>query len=84
MKKIILVLLAIFVGGSMALEPKKLVIYFSRTGENYGVGNIQKGNTEIVAEIIAEKVGAKRLNVEPAKEYPAKYDDCTAIAKKVL
>ena len=68
----------------MALEPKKLVIYFSRADENYGVGNIQKGNTEIVAEIIAEKVGAKLLKVEPVKEYPQEYDACTAVAKKEL
>lgn len=37
---------------------KKLVIYFSHTGENYmsdGIRNIDKGNTEIVAEKIAPK-----------------------------
>ena len=32
----------------------KLVIYFSRTGEQYTVGVIEKGNTSIVAEMIAE------------------------------
>ena len=31
-----------------------LVIYFSRTGEQYTVGVIDKGNTAIVAEMIAE------------------------------
>ena len=31
-----------------------LVAYFSRRGENWQVGYIEKGNTEIVAEMIAE------------------------------
>ena len=37
---------------------KKLVIYFSHTGENYmsdGIRNIDKGNTEIVAEKLLPK-----------------------------
>ena len=39
-------------------EANILVVYFSRTGEQYSVGNIDKGNTEIVAEMIAEKTGS--------------------------
>jgi len=35
-----------------------LVIYFSRTGEQYNVGVIDKGNTAIAAEMIAEQTGA--------------------------
>ena len=35
-----------------------LVVYFSRTGEQYNVGVIDKGNTAIVADIIAEQTGA--------------------------
>ena len=37
---------------------KPLVAYFSRTGEQFGVGVISKGNTAITAEIIAQKTGA--------------------------
>lgn len=84
MKKLVFVLLAFLVGGSMAVESKKLVVYFSRTGENYGVGVIEKGNTEIVAEIIAGHVGATLLKVEPVKAYPSGYDECTSVAKKEL
>ena len=40
---------------------KILVAYFSRTGEQYSVGFITKGNTEIIAEIIAAKTGADLL-----------------------
>lgn len=38
-------------------ETKILVAYFSRTGENYGVGNIEKGNTHIIADMIVEQTG---------------------------
>ena len=36
---------------------KSLIIYFSHTGENYmsdGIRNIEKGNTEVIAEYIKE------------------------------
>ena len=35
-------------------EGRSLVVYFSRTGEQYTVGVIDKGNTAIVAEMIAD------------------------------
>ena len=31
-----------------------LVVYFSRTGENYNVGNVEVGNTAMVASYIKE------------------------------
>ena len=35
-------------------DSKILVAYFSHTGENYNVGVIEKGNTHIIADMIAE------------------------------
>ena len=83
-KTALTLLFTLFLGVSMAADKKILVVYYSRTGENYGVGTIEKGNTEIVAEMIAEKTGGTLLRVEPAKEYPEGYDDCIAVAKKEL
>ena len=40
------------------------VIYFSRAGENYSVGNVKKGNTEILAEIIAKETGSNLFKIE--------------------
>ena len=37
---------------------KSLIIYFSRADENYAVGYIDKGNTEIVAEYVQELTSA--------------------------
>lgn len=62
-----------------------IVIYFSRSGENYFGGelkNIEKGNTEVVAEYIQEFAGADLFKVEPAVEYPEEYMKCIDVAKK--
>lgn len=62
---------------------KTLVICFSRTGEQYTVGVIEKGNTAIVAEMIAEKTGADLFEVVPADDhYPMTYAALTDVAKR--
>lgn len=61
---------------------KSLVVFFSHTGENYGVGNISKGNTHIVAEIIADATGATLFEIVPDKDYPHdSYKEVVEIAK---
>ena len=61
-----------------------LVAYFSRTGDNYAVGNIAKGNTHIVADMIAEAAGADTFEIKTIKDYPANYKECTEVAKNEL
>ena len=64
-----------------------LVIYFSRAGENYFGGklmNIEKGNTEVIAEYIQELTGADLFKVDPAVEYPEDYMKCIDVAKKEM
>ena len=65
---------------------KTLVIYSSFIGEQYSVGVIEKGNTEIVADMIVEKLGADRFKVEPKNDiYPKdSYKKLTEIASKEL
>lgn len=61
-----------------------IVIYFSRDGENYFGGelkNIEKGNTEIIAEYIHEFTDADLFKVEPLNEYPSDYMECIDVAK---
>lgn len=66
----------------MKTDGKKLVVFFSHTGENYNVGNIKKGNTHIIADMIADATGADRFEIVPEKEYPKdSYDECIQIAK---
>ncbi len=66
----------------MKTEGKKLVVFFSHAGENYNVGFIDKGNTHIVADMIADATGADRFEIVPSKEYPTDYNECVEIAKK--
>lgn len=66
---------------------KNLIIYYSRTGENYWNGsikNIAKGNTEIVAEFIQKAVGGDLFQVDTVKPYADDYYVCIEEAKKEL
>ena len=83
MRKLILsaLMLLIFVSSAFA-DSKSLVIIFSRADENYSVGYVEKGNTMILAEMIAEKTNSELFEVKPAKKYPADYDTCIDVAKR--
>ena len=60
-----------------------LVVYFSRTGEQYAVGVIDEGNTAIVAKMIGEQTGADLFELLPAGDrYPMTYAALTDVAKK--
>lgn len=70
---------------NMTTEGKKLVVFFSHTGENYNVGYIEKGNTHIIADMIADATRADRFEIVPEKGYPKdSYDKCIEIAKREL
>ena len=71
-----------FLGASAEEKNDVLVIYFSRTGEQYQVGVIDKGNTAIVAEMIAEKTGADLFEIIPETDYPYTYNELLDVAKK--
>ena len=56
-----------------------IVIFYSRAGQNYAGGSIRyldKGNTEIAAEMIAERTGADVFRIEPVKAYSENYSEC--------
>ena len=57
-----------------------LVVYFSRAGENYSVGVINKGNTAIVAELIAEQTGGNLFEIVPVTPYPSDYEEMKDVA----
>lgn len=66
---------------------KTLVIYYSRKGNNYvngSIKNLKRGNTEIVAEYIAEAVGADLFEVDTVRPYSTDYMTCTEEAKDEL
>ena len=61
---------------------KSLIIYFSRADENYAVGYIDKGNTEVVAEYVQELTGADMFKAEPAVPYAKDYKTYIEEAKQ--
>lgn len=64
-------------------DAKKLVVFFSHTGENYNVGYIEKGNTHIIADMIADATCADRFEIVPTTPYPAdSYNDCIEVARR--
>lgn len=65
-------------------EKKILVAFFSRAGENYAVGHIEKGNTHIIAEMIAAETDGDLFHIEPVTPYPDDYTECTEVAKREL
>ena len=61
-----------------------LIIYYSRTGENYAPGGtvvLEKGHTERCAEYIQKAVGGELFQIETIKDYPEDYMTCTEVAK---
>ena len=84
MKKLFasLTLLLASAGAAYAADNKILVAVFSRADENYSVGTITKGNTMVLAEMIAEKTGGELFEIKPAKPYPKDYKTTTEIAKR--
>ena len=67
---------------SAATNEKILVVYYSRTGEEYGLGNITKGNTAIIAELIAQKLGGDLFEIKPVTPYPDSYEECKIVASR--
>ena len=66
---------------------KNLIIYYSRKGENYwsgGLKDLEKGNTEIVAEYIRKSVGGDLFEIETVREYSRDYMTCIDEAKAEL
>ncbi|MBQ8451929.1 MAG: NAD(P)H-dependent oxidoreductase [Clostridia bacterium] len=63
-------------------DKKSIVIYFSRADENYSVGYIEKGNTEVVAEFISDLTGADLFKVERKVPYAKDYMTCIREAQR--
>lgn len=63
----------------------KIIVYFSRAGENYVSGALKKlavGNTQKAAEILREITGADIFRIEPVQPYSDSYNECIEQAKQ--
>ena len=100
MKKLFAVVLALCLlcGTAMAESASRILIaYVSRAGENYNVGvtdpdsasaayagYIEKGNTQIVAETIAELTGGDLYQITTVEPYPDDYASMLIRAQEEL
>ena len=61
---------------------KSIVIFFSHAGDNYSVGNIEVGNTKIVADYISEIKGADQFEIVTHKYDGMAYIPLIELAKE--
>lgn len=61
---------------------KSIVIFFSHAGDNYAVGDIEVGNTKIVADYITELTGADQFEIVTHKYDGLGYNPLIEIAKE--
>ena len=58
-----------------------LVTYFSRSGENYQAGYVNKGSTEIVAEMVSKEIKSNLFKIEPVDPYPDDYNEMLNVSR---
>ena len=59
-----------------AAGKRSLVIFFSRAGENWQVGNVERGNTAIMVDYIQEFADVDVFEIVPEVAYPSNYMEC--------
>jgi len=64
-------------------QKKALVLFFSRAGENYSVGKVEKGNTERFVDSMKSTMPSSTVyhKIEPENEYPESYSETLDIAE---
>ncbi len=95
----VILLLALLIPSAMAEEnaPEVLVVYLSRAGENYNVGvpregsasaayagYIEKGNTAIMASVIADMTGSDLFELTTVTPYPEDYTAMLRVAQEEI
>ena len=62
-------------------QSKTIIIFFSRAGENYGVGNVEVGNTEMIVNYIKEVTNIASYKIVPQIAYPTSYQETLTVAQ---
>jgi len=69
--------------GKGTAKGKMLLVYFSRAGENWQVGYVERGNTAIMADNIRELADVDVFEIVPEEAYPAAYNECISYVNDV-
>ena len=70
-------------GGEGTAKGKMLLVYFSRAGENWQVGYVERGNTAIMADYIRELTDVDVFEIVPEVAYPAAYNECISYVNDI-
>jgi flavodoxin len=63
-------------GDGSATGKRSLVVFFSRAGENWQVGNVERGNTAIMVDYVKELADVDVFEIVPEVPYPTSYQEC--------
>ena len=66
------------------MNENTLVAYFSRKGINFRVGSVEKGSAEILADMIADLLGASEYEICTAEGYPDDLEECNRKAIRTI
>ena len=62
--------------GNATSGKRSLVVYFSRAGENWQVGNVERGNTAVMVDYIKDMANVDVFEIVPETPYPEDYMEC--------
>ena len=80
----IIIFSAVLALAALSASAQNLVVYYSRTGQNYtsdGIVDLKMGNTAVVAKQIQKLTGADIFQLETVRQYAEDYYECTQEAK---
>lgn len=61
-------------------DGKNLIVFFSRAGENWQVGTVEKGNTAVMVDYMVEATEADVFEIVPETAYPQAYNETLTVA----
>ena len=79
---IILINLILIKSSTQLSSSKILILSFSRPGENYGVGIVEIGNTELISNYIQKITNGILHKIEPLNPYPELLNETMKIVRE--
>ena len=62
-------------------QSKAIIIFFSRAGENYNVGTVEVGNTEMIVNYLKQVTNITSFKINPETDYPTNYQEMVTLAQ---
>jgi flavodoxin len=62
-------------------QSKAIIIFFSRAGENYNVGTVDVGITEMIVNYLKQVTNITSFKINPETDYPTNYQEMVTLAQ---